>query len=54
MDASRMELSPAASRAAAWRYIWRATSTSVAISASRNATPWCSMMGLPNASRSRA
>ena len=29
MDASRIELSPAASSAAAWRYIWRATSTSV-------------------------
>ena len=54
IDASLMQRSPACLSSAACKHIWRATSTSVAISASMKAMAWCSISLAPNVSRSRA
>ena len=51
MPASMSLRSPASFFRAAITIIWCAASTLVAMSASRNDTAWCSMMGLPKVTR---
>ena len=54
MEASRVKGRPASLSRAAARAMARADSVAAPMSARTKASPWCSMIGLPKVSRSRA